>query len=128
METNRKKNGREKRRSARVATALPVRWLRAGRPVDAVATDININGLFLRTDTAPIESALMQLEVALPSQTVRFFGVARFVGNTAGGHGIGIEIHLIDEQARMMWNQYYRMLLARASKAPSTPAVAPSTR
>ena len=106
-----------------MATSLPVRWLKVTGTVETTATDINMNGLFLRMEDLPKVRSLMQLEVTLPMRVLRFFAVARFVGNTESGPGIGVEIHLIDEHDRAVWHQYYRALLSRASKAPS-PALA----
>jgi hypothetical protein len=128
VDQTRKSGGIEKRRSARVAASLPVRWLKAGAAVELEATDINSNGLFLRTDIVPNERALMQLEVVLPGRKIRFFGVARFVGVADSGRGIGVEIHLIDEQDRTIWQQLYRALLLRASKAPSPGTAGASIR
>ena len=107
---------------------LQVRWLKAGAPVELTTTDINLNGLFLRTEIVPNERALMHLEIVLPGRKIRFFGVARYAGISESGPGIGVEIHLIDQQDRTVWEQLYRALLLRASKALSPAAAGASIR
>lgn len=100
------------RRSERFATRLTVRWMRKPHPIEIVAVDVNLHGMFLQTDETIIPNGLMQLEARLPEGTISMFARARFVGRTVSGHGIGIEIFLMDERDRANWEAYYRRLVA----------------
>jgi hypothetical protein len=100
-----------KRRSQRIPTRLPVRWMRRPYPIELVAVDINLHGMLLQTDETIVPDGLLQLEVLLPDGAIRMFMRARFVGRTVSGHGIGLEIFLMDERDRGQWDAHYRRLL-----------------
>ncbi len=100
------------RRTERVPTRIIVRWMRKPYPVELVAVDINLHGMFLQTDETIMPDGLMQLEVLLPDGAVQMFVRARFVGRTVSGHGIGLEIFLMDERHRAHWDAYYRAALS----------------
>ena len=95
------------RRSERITVELSVVWLRGERSVLCAATDMNIHGFFLSTDEDIQPGSLMHLHVALPERNITLFGTARFVGNTLGGRGIGVEVFIIDEESRAAWLSYY---------------------
>jgi hypothetical protein len=101
-----------KRRSERIPTRLEVRWIRRPYPIALSAVDINMHGMFLETDETVLPGGLMQLEVMLPDGPVSMFVRARFIGHTVSGHGIGLEIFLMDELERSRWDAHYRRLLA----------------
>lgn len=105
------------RRSERVASALKVRWIKLPAIVEAVAADMNLNGIFLKTDVTTTPGALMQLEVELPDGPMSVFGAARFVGATQSGAGIGVEFVVIDELARTRWIAFYRQRTAAQDHA-----------
>jgi hypothetical protein len=102
-------NIRKKRRSMRLSSNLRVRWIRLPKSRELVAASINEHGMFLRTDATTTLDSLMQLETTLPGGgVVTMFAVARFVGRTPGGAGIGVEIHLMDDKQRQAWLEFYR--------------------
>jgi hypothetical protein len=105
-----------KRRSARIKTTLPVRWVRYLRPIDGEVTDINMHGLFIRTPAEVNVGELMQLQVQLPDGALTLFAVSRFVGVTRKGRGIGVEIYVIDPIDHHRWLQHYDVTLARAKQ------------
>lgn len=101
----------EQRRSPRVPAALPVRWNRHQRTVEAVAADINEHGMFLRTSETTSPGTLLELDVVKPSGSIAMFGIARFVGATESGSGIGVEIYAISHAERRRWLEQYHSLL-----------------
>ncbi|SRR5258706_10575469 len=119
--TTQKKTGISRRRSERVSCAIHVRWRRAPVAVDLVARDVNQHGMFLATPATTVPNSLMHLEVTLPTGPITVFAVARFVGDTESGHGIGIELFLLDEIARRAWNANYRALALDARRKQAQP-------
>lgn len=111
------------RRSERVQVNIPVVWIRGGRGVSCVARDMNIHGFFLATDETTVPGSLMQLNITLPQKTISLFGTARFVGSTVAGHGIGVELFILDEDSRSVWLSYYHSQLDGNADA-SSPSVA----
>jgi hypothetical protein len=62
----------------------------------------------------------MQLEVQLPDGVITMFVIARFVGKTMSGEGVGVELFLLGPEERRRWTRYYRrVLLARTAPAPA---------
>jgi len=114
------------RRSERFAVELPITWVRSGRIIKAVGRDINLHGLFMCTDESIDPGSLMLLSIALPEHTINLFVTARFVGRTAVGHGIGVEIFAADGPAKSHWLSYYRTLAARSRAASPVEPVAPA--
>jgi hypothetical protein len=113
-----------KRRSERIAVTLPVRWIRRPNDVETIAIDMNIHGMFLRTDEPSVlPGQLMQVEVKLPEGSLELFVIARFVGLTERGLGIGVEIFVMDDVARGKWANYYRALAVQR-RSEKTAAVA----
>jgi hypothetical protein len=120
---------RRQRRSVRVPCRIPVRWRRQPNPIDLMAQDINQHGFFLSTEIAARPDELIHLEIDLPTQRIVVFGVARFVGATAQGRGIGVEIFVMDDRFEKAWTSYYRELLAaHTEQLELTNASATSTR
>ena len=60
----------------------------------------------------------------LPDATLDVVVVARFVGKTESGVGIGTEIFLMDELAQTKWAQHYRALAAARRRIPKPPVQA----
>jgi hypothetical protein len=98
------------RRSERLQVDIPVIWTRGERGISCIARDMNLHGFFLSTEETIAPGSLMQLNVALPDKTIALFGTSRFVGRTVAGHGIGVEVFLIDDESRSAWVSYYRSL------------------
>jgi hypothetical protein len=113
-------SGVARRRTKRVSTSLMVVWHRRGGDVDAVATDINADGLFLLTDEVIDPGALMELRMMLPGGMLQVLATARFVGRTQVGNGIGVELFMLPAHARRRWLAYYRGLLAELER-PAAP-------
>jgi hypothetical protein len=112
--------GAQRRRSARVSVSLTVRWMRRSGVAVLQAKDISLHGMFLCTHEVTQPGSLMHLEVVLPNRcTLRMFVIARFVGASVSGHGIGVEIHLMDELERHAWDDYYRSELLPRSRQPA---------
>jgi hypothetical protein len=118
------------RRSERLLVTLPVVWNRAGRAVSCVARDFNLHGLFVATDEIIEPSSLMHLRVALPERTIEMFVTARFIGRTQNGHGIGVEIFIIDDDSRTAWVKHYHEQQSKQSRAalPESDAAEESRR
>ena len=95
------------RRTERLPVELNVTWNRAGREIACVAVDVNAHGLFVRTEEIVEPESLMHLKVQLPDRVVEMFVTARFVGKTVSGHGIGVEIFLIDDVSQVHWLAFY---------------------
>jgi hypothetical protein len=110
-------NIRNKRRSARLASSLHVRWVRLPKTRELLAANINEHGMFLRTDATTSLDSLMQLEATLPGGAITMFAVARFVGTTVNGRGIGVEIRLMDEKQRQAWLAFYRSAQRSATRS-----------
>jgi hypothetical protein len=115
------------RRSERIPTNLKVTWLR-GRPIDVVALDINLHGMFLRTDESVEPGSLMQLNVHLPDRSIPLFVTARFCGKTTSGVGIGVEIFLLDEVNQAHWTLYYHSMLQGSPETPSRGSLGDDSR
>ena len=102
------------RRSIRIPIARVARWLRGDRVLMCEARDLNEHGLFLRTTERTPPNRLMRIELELPGRTVTFLGVARFLGETASGVGIGVEIFSMHPADKQAWLTFYRSMLDRA--------------
>jgi hypothetical protein len=105
----------ELRRSKRLSAYITVTWQRrdgAGEfSVDAQATDLNADGLFLQTSEIVERGARLQLRLHLPDHQLALLGTAVFVGNTASGQGIGVEFYMMSSHTRLSWLRYYHGLL-----------------
>jgi hypothetical protein len=101
------------RRTERIAVELSVKWSRGGLTTECTALDINAHGMFLSTHYIVEHEALMQIEVRLPERALSMFVTARYVGRTMRGHGIGVEIFLIDDVSHSHWMSFYEAAAAR---------------
>jgi hypothetical protein len=106
--------GRNLRRSERIPCQVGVTWVRFHNRTEMVGVDASLHGLFLRTDATTAAGSLMKIEVTLPDgqPPIVLFVVARFVGTSASGRGIGCSIHVAADEDRARWTQYYRDQLA----------------
>jgi hypothetical protein len=104
------------RRTERLPVELTVTWNRAGRDYPCSAADVNAHGLFVRTDHIVEPGSLMHLRVQLPDRVLEMFVTARFIGKTMSGHGIGVEIFLIDEVSQCHWLAFYEQLCAEHTR------------
>ena len=94
--------------------ALPVRWIRKGDDIDCEAWDISVDGMFLRTNEDVQVGELLQLAITLHNRCrLRMFVAAAFIGETTSGRGIGVEIHIMDDMERLVWEDYHRSLAVR---------------
>ena len=100
------------RRSPRVACAMPATWTRRRRPVVGEIKLCNLHGMFIATPVEAEVGFLIDLTVEMPWGPMSCTGVSRFVGETAIGHGIGVELHVMDRGDRELWNAHYRRTLA----------------
>lgn len=111
------------RRTERLAVELSITWNRAGREIPCSAVDINAHGLFVRTDEIVEPESLMHLRVQLPDRLLEMFVTARFVGRTVSGHGIGVEIFLIDDVAQRHWLAFYEQRLTEHLRTRTSAAI-----
>ena len=95
---------------------MTVTWNRAGRAIACTAADINAHGMFLRTDEIVELGSLLHLAVQLSDRVLEMFVLARSVGKTAAGHGIGVEIFLIDDVSQRHWLASYDHLCASQAR------------
>lgn len=101
----------DRRRTPRLQCDLPVQWKRGWRDVLARACDMNADGIFIRTDETVELNHMVDVTVTLPTGKVTFMGVARFVGATRHGRGIGVSIHVISKEDRERWSAFYQSKL-----------------
>jgi hypothetical protein len=111
------------RRTERLPVELNVLWNRAGRELPCTAVDINAHGLFLRTDEVVEPESLIHLKVTLADRVLEMFVTARFVGKTVSGHGIGVEIFLIDDVSQCHWLAFYEGLCAEQARSRKSAAM-----
>jgi hypothetical protein len=100
----------ELRRSKRVSTYIAVKWCRKGSEVLGRATDLNADGMFFETSETVAPGALMELRLSLPDRELAVFATAVFVGVTASGRGIGVELYMMSSLNRLAWLAYYQAL------------------
>jgi alkylated DNA nucleotide flippase Atl1 len=80
------------------------------------AADLNSDGLFLRTEMPVDLHYVMDLVIRLPAGPIEVFGVARFVGMTRYGHGVGVALHSMTKEESERWWTFYRAQVAATSK------------
>ena len=100
----------ELRRSKRVATYIDVKWCRKGGDVLGRATDLNADGMFFETGEDVATGTLMELRLQLPDRVLAVFATAVFVGVTASGRGVGLELYMMSSPTRLAWLAYYQTL------------------
>ncbi len=110
-------DNKPRRRTKRIECNLPVQWIRRGIAQPAVARDLNAHGLFIATelDAQPME--LLQIVIQLPDGPITACVIARFVGKSESGKGVGAELFTLSEADRRRWNRFYRAAL-RSMGAP----------
>lgn len=72
----------------------------------------NFHGMFIKTPHDAPVGYMMELNLIMPWGEIACTAVPRFVGDCRDGHGMGVELHVMDRGDREMWNQYYRRVLA----------------
>lgn len=97
----------DRRRTPRAPCDLPVEWKRGWKTVYGRAKDLNADGLFLLTPHTVELNFIMDVIVTLPDGPVPILGVARYIGPTRHGRGIGIAIHSITKDDRARWHAYH---------------------
>jgi hypothetical protein len=120
---------KSKRRSRRIPSRLAVRVMRRGAWVTASAGDINEHGVFIRTEVKAWPGELLQFVIDLPDGPMNAFVVARFIGTTETGVGIGAEFYNLAEVDRVRWSRHFRAELrgltepdtVETGRAPSRP-------
>jgi hypothetical protein len=102
-----------KRRSRRISSKLAVCWLRGGKEIPALVADINLHGMFIRTELDAWRDELLEVIIQLGDGPLRMCVVARFMGNTDSGRGIGAELFLVSKNDRRRWSQHYHATLRK---------------
>jgi len=101
----------ERRRTPRVPCDLPVEWRRGGKTLACRARDCNADGVFLSTAHTAELDHVMDVTLTLPDGPLSVLGVARFVGATRHGRGIGMAFHVLDRDDRARWHAFHRAAL-----------------
>jgi hypothetical protein len=102
----------DRRRTPRAPCDLPALWRRGRRTVNARIRDLNEHGLFLETPEVADLGYVVDLSITLPVGPIEVLGVARFVGVTRYGHGIGVAVYALSRDHRRHWEDFYRTALA----------------
>ena len=100
------------RRSPRVECALPVYWSRFRSSMSGEVVRCNVHGMFIHTQHHADVGYLLDLTIVMPWGPISCTAVPKFVGETPDGHGIGVELHVMDRGDRAMWHLHYRRLLS----------------
>lgn len=95
-----------------------MQWRRGGRTFHLRAVDLNSHGLFLKTEMPVALHYVMDLVIVLPSGPIEALAVARFVGLTRYGHGVGVALHSMTKEESERYWAYYRAAMAAASPSP----------
>jgi hypothetical protein len=105
----------ELRRSKRLSAYITVSWQRRDGggdfTIEVKATDLNADGLFLKTSEPVERGSRLQLRLHLPDHELPVLGTAVHVGQTASGQGIGVEFYMMSSYTRLSWLRYYHALL-----------------
>jgi hypothetical protein len=104
------------RRSKRVVARLRVRWFHLGKKIEAVITDINAHGFFVRTNHPPELGSLIRLEIPLAGNTMSFHVLVRFVGKVGNRMGFGGELQRLTADDETHWLDHYEQLLVRLNR------------
>jgi len=96
------------RRSPRVACALPVHWRRYRTQLTGEVRCCNVHGMFIATDHDVPLGYLIDLTIELPTGPISATAIPRYVGDKPDGHGIGVELHVMDSSDRELWSSFYR--------------------
>ena len=92
-----------RRRTQRIARSLHGRWLRRGGSEPLHISDVSAHGMFLRDPPDLPIGVLQQIEVDLPSATVRLMVIPRHVSRAEWSRGIGLEIYATSSIDRELW-------------------------
>lgn len=108
-----------RRRASRIGFRVTGRWLRRDGALPIEIAEISARGLFVneRADTPLVDmklGELQQLEVDLPTATVRLLVVPRHVTRSEWSAGLGVEIFAASTLDRNLW-------LACFQSAPTAP-------
>ena len=98
----------DRRRTPRAPCDLPVEWKRGWKTVNGRVRDLNADGFFMLTPHTVELNYVVDVIVTLPDGPLPLLGVARFVGATRHGRGIGVAIHAITKEDRARWHAYHR--------------------
>src|SRR5687768_3894703 len=99
---------KNRRRTPRIDGAIAIRWRRGTKVITARTINLNAHGLLLQTDETIPLNQLMDLAAELPTGSVSFTAVSRFVGDTQWGHAIGVQIHVASAKDQEAWLKFYR--------------------
>ncbi len=104
------------RRSPRITCDAPVYWTRWRTRFAGQITRCNAHGMWIRTPHDADVGFLLDLGIVLPHRTISCTAVPRFVGDGPDGHGVGIELHVLDPGDRAAWHAWYRNCLEEAGR------------
>jgi hypothetical protein len=113
-----------KRRSPRYNVKLNCTWTTSSATTHLIGTGANAHGFFLRTERDIPLGELMKIDVVLPDGPQRFIVSARFIGTSAEGRGVGVEIFVANEAARRSWARFLQSLSQSKRRAPELTAAA----
>lgn len=100
------------RRSLRVDCSLPVRWVfRRHQPRAGHVTLCNLHGMFIATSFEVDVNYILDVTIQMPWGPLSAIVVPKFCGHGLEGHGLGVELRVIDPGDRELWNHHYRRIL-----------------
>jgi hypothetical protein len=71
--------------------------------------------MFIRTELDAWRDELLEVVIQLGDGPLRMCVVARFMGETESGRGIGAELFLVSKHDRRRWSQHYHAVLRRVT-------------
>jgi len=71
----------------------------------------NLHGMFIETAHHVELNYIVDLTIAMPWGPMACIVVPRFCGDSLDGHGLGVELRVMDGGDRELWNSHYRRIL-----------------
>jgi hypothetical protein len=99
------------RRSPRIECDAGAYWIRWRTRFEGQVRRCNAHGMFISTPHDANVGFMMDLNIVLPARVISCTAIPRFVGDSPDGHGIGIELHVVDPSDRAYWHAFYRETL-----------------
>lgn len=102
-----------RRRTLRVTRELPAAWQRERAWIPVRVLNTSAQGLFLGTESEIVAGESIEVMVGIPGGPVSMTVIARFVGETRWGHGVGAQIVTISPADHDRWIRDYRAAARR---------------
>lgn len=92
-------------------------WTRWRARREGTVRRFNAHGMFIETPHDADVGFMMDLNIVFPTRVITCTAVPRFVGESPDGHGIGIELHVMEPGDRSAWFSFYRGVLQDLGRA-----------